>query len=188
MTTPSCQVPLDWNTLLACWLGELDPESEAHTEEHYLGCAECSRRLEWLTTVAQEMRTLTRQSGVNLILTDRFVHKLTEDGLHVREYRVPCNGSVNCTVTPEDDLVVAYLETPLTEVSRVDMIYLDSEGKPQHRQEDIPFNADNGDVVFSLRIDTLRALPTTTLRVRLCAVDNHGERPLGDYTFNHSPT
>jgi hypothetical protein len=104
----------------------------------------------------------------------------------VREYRVPCNGSVNCTVTPEDDFVVAYLEAPLAEVTRLDMVYLDSEGKPQIRQEDIPFNVENGDVVISTRIDALRALPTTSLRVRLLAVDNNGERTLGDYTFNHS--
>ena len=186
MSTPSCQSPLDWDTLLAYWLGELDPDSEARTEEHYLGCAECSRRLEWLTTLSREVRALTQQSGVNMILNDQFVRRLTEHGLHVREYRVPCNGSVNCTVTPEDDFVVAYLEAPLAEVTRLDMVYLDSEGNPQRRQEDIPFNVENGDVVFSTRIDALRALPTTSLHVRLLAVDNHGERTLGDYIFNHT--
>ena len=186
MSTPSCQSPLDWDTLLAYWLGELDPDSEARTEEHYLGCAECSRRLEWLTTLSREVRALTQQSGVNMILNDQFVRRLTEHGLHVREYRVPCNGSVNCTVTPEDDFVVAYLEAPLAEVTRLDMVYLDSEGNPQLRQEDIPFNVENGDVVFSTRIDALRALPTTSLHVRLLAVDNHGERTLGDYIFNHT--
>lgn len=184
--TPTCQSPLDWDTLLAYWLGELDSDREALTEEHYLGCAECSRRLQWLSTLAQEIRALTQQSSVSMILNDQFVRKLTEDGLHVREYRVPCNGLVNCTVTAEDDLVVAYLEVPLTDASRVDMVYLDSEGKPQARQEDIPFNVENGDVVFAMRIDTLRTLPTTTLRVRLLAVDNNGERTLGDYTFKHT--
>lgn len=186
MTTPSCQTPLDWDTLLAYWLGELDPDSEARTEEHYLGCAECSRRLQWLTTLAQEVRALTQKSGVNMFLNEQFVHKLTENGLHVRKYHVPCNGSVNCTVTPEDDLVVAYLEAPLAEVRRLDMVYLDSEGNPQERYEDIPFTADSDEVVFSTRIEALRALPTTTLHVRLLAVDNNGERTLGDYTFNHT--
>jgi hypothetical protein len=186
MTTPSCQTPLDWDTLLAYWLGELDPDSEARTEEHYLGCAECSRRLEWLTTLAQEVRALTQKSGVSVVLNNQFVRKLTEHGLHVREYRVPCNGSVNCTVTPDDDFVMAYLEAPLAGVTRLDMVYLDDEGKPQLRQEDIPFSAENGDVVFSTRIDALRALPTTTLHVRLLAVDKNGERTLGDYTFNHT--
>ena len=187
MNTPSCQSPLDWDTLLAYWLGELDPDSEARTEEHYLGCAECSRRLQWLTTLAQEVRALTQKSGVSVVINEEFVRRLSEHGLQVREYRVPCNGSVNCTVTPEDDLVVAYLEAPLAEVTRLDMVYLDNEGKPQLRQEDIPFNVENADVVFSTRIDALRALPATTLRVRLLAIDTNGERTLGDYTFNHTP-
>lgn len=33
----------------------------------------------------------------------------------------------------------------------------------------------------------LRALPAATFRVRLLAVDERGERTLGDYTFNHTP-
>ena len=87
---------------------------------------------------------------------------------------------------PDEDLVVAYLDAPLTNVSRLDMVYLDDAGYPQARQEDIPFSVANGDVVFSTRIDVLRALPSTTLRVRLLAVDDNGERSLGDYTFKHT--
>jgi hypothetical protein len=30
-------------------------------------------------------------------------------------------------------------------------------------------------------------LPATTLRVRLLAVENNGERTLGEYRFNHTP-
>jgi len=185
MTTSTCQSPLDWDTLLAYWLGELDASNEARVEEHYLGCDPCSCRLEWLTALAREMQALTRKSGVNLILNDQFVHKLQQNGLQVREYRIPCNGSVNCTVGADDDIVVAYLEAPLTGVTRLDMVYLDPEGKTQARQEDIPFSAKSGEVVFSTRIETLRALPTMTLHVRLLAVEQTGERPLGDYRFMH---
>ena len=187
MTTPACQSPLAWDTLLAYWLGELDPEHEANVEEHYLGCAGCSERLAWLTTLAHETRALTQQSGVSVIISEQFLRRLSERGRHVREYRVPCNGSVNCTVTPEDDFVVAHLEAPLAQVTRVDMVYLDNEGKPQTRLEDIPFLAERGEVVLSTRIDDLRALPATTLQVRLLAVDANGEHRLGDYTFNHTP-
>jgi hypothetical protein len=187
MTTPSCQSPIAWDTLLAYWLGELDPDSEACVEEHYLGCAQCSGRLELLTALAGEVRALVEASGVNMVIDERFVQRLTEHGLQVREYRVPLNGSVNCTVTAEDDFVVARLEAPLADVARVDMVTLFSEGQNEIRQEDIPFAPDSGQVLFTTRIDTLRALPVTTLRVRLLAVDNNGERTLGEYTFNHTP-
>lgn len=184
MNAPLCPSPLEWHTLLEYWLGELDPASEAHTEEHYLGCATCSGRLEQLTSLAREVRAVTRESGVTVIVNDQFVRRLTVDGLHVREYRLPLNGSVNCTVAPEDDVVVARLEVPLKEVKRVDMVYM--AGQHEMRQEDIPFIPGSGAVVFSSRIDALRALPSSAVRVRLLAVDNGSERTLGEYTFNHT--
>ncbi len=139
--------------LLEYWLGELEPEAEARTEEHYLGCAECSGRLEQLAALAGEVRAVARTSGVNMVINDQFVRRLAESGLQVREYRLPLNGSVNCTVAPEDDVVVARLEAPLEGVKRVDMLYVDSDGRPEMRQEDIPFVADSGGVVFSPGID-----------------------------------
>lgn len=183
----TCQSPLAWDTLLAYWLGELDPDSEARTEEHYLGCDACSHRLEQLTTLARELRALMRRSGVNLFIDDRFVRRLVEQGLKVREYRVPLNGSVNCTIAPEDDFVIARLEAPLEDVQRLDMISLYSVGSGEIRHEDIPFVAESGHVVFAAPIDTLRAMPVSTLHVRLLAVDDKGERLLGEYRFNHTP-
>lgn len=183
----NCRSPLDWDSLLAYWLGELDADSAVRTEEHYLGCASCSRRLEQLASLAHGVRAAAGNSGVNMIVTGPFVRRLADSGLKVREYRVPRNGSVNCTVTADDDVVVARLEAPLDDVARLDLVTLGSNGEAMLRQEDIPFTAASGGVVVSTRIATLRALPATTLRMRLLAVDSHGDRALGDYTFNHVP-
>lgn len=185
MNIPSCQTPLAWDTLLAYWLGELDTGREAQVEEHYLGCASCSRRLQQLMALAQEVCDLTRTSSVNVVINEQFVQRLVEQGMQVREYRVARNGAVNCAVAPEDDFVVAYLEAPLEDVQQLDMVYLDDGGEGSMRLHDIPFTAASGRVVFSTRIDSLRALPTTSLRVRLLAIDNNGERAIGDYTFHH---
>ncbi len=187
MNAPSCRSPLAWETLTAYWLGELDPAEAEHAEEHYLGCAECSRRLEQLAALAHGVRAQARTSGVDMIINDEFVRRLKQDGLRVREYHLPRNGSVNCTVAPEDDFVVARLDAPLAGVQRVDMLTLDSTGHIAARQQDVPFTADNGSVVFAAGIDKLRALPASTFRVRLLAVDKDGDRTLGDYTFNHRP-
>ncbi len=183
----NCASPLAWDSLLAYWLGEHDPNSAAQIEEHYLGCELCSRRLEQIATLAREVRAVTQSSGVSMIVNDQFVHRLSENGLRVRKYRVPLNGSVNCTVTPDDDFVVARLETPLDAVKRLDMVTLGSDGKNMMRLEDIPFIAASGGVAFSTRVDVLRALPVSTLHMRLLAVDNQGEHTLGEYTFNHTP-
>ena len=187
MNSAACPSPLDWNTLLAYWLGELDPDSEARTEAHYLGCPICSRRLEELAALAQGVRALTRASGVDAVVSADFVRRLSERGLRVREYRVPRNGSVNCTVAPEDDFVVAYLEGPFADVSRLDVIYLSNDGGDDIRHADIPFDPDSGSVAISTRIAALRALPVSTQRMRLLAITDDSERTVGEYTFNHTP-
>lgn len=181
-----CQSPLGWDTLLAYWLGELEPDVEAGMEEHYLGCGQCSRRLERLAALARGIRTVARQSDVNMVISDQFVRRLSEEGMRVREYRVARNGSVDCTITPEDDFIVGRLEAPLAGVHRVDLVSLDSNGEIQERQEDVPFVARSGGVVVSPSINRIRALPDCVMHFRLLAVDAGGEITLGDYTFNHS--
>jgi hypothetical protein len=187
MNRASCRSPLDSQTLLAYGLGELDPDTEARIEEHYLGCAECSRRLEELNALAEGVRAVAQASAVTAVVNEPFVRRLAEHGLQVREYRVPQNGSVNCTITPGDDFVVARLEAPLAGVTRLDLVNVGPDGKREMRLEDIPFVAESGSVVVSTRIAALRALPSVTLRMRLLAVDDKGERTVGEYTFHHTP-
>lgn len=188
MNIPSCPSPLTWNSLLEYWLGELDPDSEARTEEHYLGCEQCSQRLERLIALMRSIREPALMSSVNFILNKQLANKLKERGLHIREYHVPCNGAVNCTVTTEDDFVLAHLEGPLDAVQQLDMVYVDGEGKSQLRLNDIPFNDESGCVIFSTSMSTLLALPATIMRIRLLAIDSKGERTIGEYTFNHTPS
>lgn len=187
MSGSSCASPVPWETLIAYWLGELAPGAEAGVEEHYLGCAECSRRLEELAALARRLGSTARESGVDMAVDDAFVRRLTRDGLRVREYRVPPGGAVDCTATAEDDFVVGRLEAPLAGVQRVDMVVLDPAGNIQSRQEDLPFVAASGSVLYCPGIVKLRTV-AFTLRLRLLAVDAQGERPLGDYTFNHTPS
>lgn len=182
-----CQSPLPWDTLLDYWCGDLDTGSEEQIEEHYLGCAHCSRRLEQLKDLAQGVRSLARSSGATMIVNEAFVRRLARDGRHLREYRVPLNGSVNCTVTADDDFLVSYLEAPLAGVQRIDMLTLDNDGRILLRQDDIPFDADSGSVIFLPGIEAIRALPKTTMHLRLLAVDELGDHVLGDYRFHHTP-
>lgn len=49
-------------------------------------------------------------------------------------------------------------------------------------------HAESGGVVVSTSVATLRALPATTLRMRLLAIDsNDSKRAIGEYTFHHTP-
>jgi hypothetical protein len=183
----TCNAPLDWDTLLAYRLGELDAEREASVEEHYLGCAACSRRLEELHALADGVHKVARESGVTVHINNAFVHRLAANGQQVREYVIPWNGSVNCTITPDDDFVVSHLQVPLENVERVDLAHLDRDGKEEWREKDVPFIPDSGSVVVSTSIVAVRAMPAMTLHMRLLAVDGNNERTLGDYTLYHRP-
>jgi hypothetical protein len=165
------------------WLDELDAASEARVEEHLLGCDACSRELEELAALATGIRQLVRQGAVHTVVSNAFVRRLAAQGLRVREYNVPHNGSVNCTVAPEDDVVVAHLQAPLQGIERLDLV----EGEAQERLYDIPFNVEHDEVVVTPRVEELRKLPASTHRMRLVAVDASGERVIGEYTFNHTP-
>jgi hypothetical protein len=183
MIRPTCSAPVGLARLVEYWLAELDAATEARIEEHLFGCGVCSRELEELAALATGMRQLVRQGAVHMVLSNAFVRRLAEQGLRVREYNVPHNGSVDCTVAPEDDMVVARLQAPLQGIERLDLV----EGEARERLYNIPFNAKHGEVVVIPRVEELRKLPASTLRMRLVAVDASGERVIGEYTFHHTP-
>jgi hypothetical protein len=185
MTRTICNTPIGHPALVEYWLGELDEAAEARIDEHVFGCGQCNERLVELVALVDGVRAAFTHGAVGMFITDGFVRRLAERGVRVREYRVPRNGSVNCTVAPEDELLVARLEAPLAGVTRVDAVsYLEDE--PADVFRDIPFNAASGEVVMAPRIAHIRAMPSHQQRMRLVAVDEDGERVIGDYTFNHT--
>jgi anti-sigma factor RsiW len=174
----------DLGTLVAYWLGELDEAREASLEEHYVGCAECSARLAEVEALAEGVKRAYASGRVGAVVTGAFVERLRARGLKLREYHVPRNGSVNCSIGPEHDVLLGYLEdVPLQGVSRVDaVVVLDHE----IRLEDVPFDVVAGQVILAPSVELIRSLPAHREVVRLVSVEDGGERVLGEYTFNHS--
>jgi hypothetical protein len=187
MIRSGCASPIPRAALLEYWLGELDEAREAQLDEHLLGCGRCSEALQELVVLADAVRAAVRGGAVNAVLTDGFVKRLAAEGLRLREYRTPHNGSVYCTVAPDDDLLITRLDAPLAGVERLDLERLGEEGAVLERLRDVPFDAAAGEVVFASRMQRIRALPATTVRMRLLAVESAGERLVGEYTFHHSP-
>jgi hypothetical protein len=188
VSAPACAQPLDLSVLIDCWLGDLAPDEEERVEEHLLGCAACSDRLRDLVTMTSGVRSLANLGVVRAVVTSAFLDRLIGEGLRVREYRLAPGGSVQCTVTPSDDLVVARLAADLRGVERIDLVRCDADGREENRLTDIPVSASAQEVVLLERIDRIRALPACIKRVKLVAPDAHGERLLAEYTFVHTPS
>ena len=108
MRNPSCGEPLGTQQLLAYWLDELDEFESGAIEQHLFACAVCSTSLERVIAVAEGIRELLAKGEIGTVLPACFVRTMKAAGLRLREYRLEPQTSVNCTVTPEDDLVLAH--------------------------------------------------------------------------------
>ena len=174
--------------LLDYWLHDSDAAATEALDEHLLACDDCGRRLDELVALGEGVRAAWRAGAVAAVASGAFLQRLADQGTRVRAYRVPRNGSVNCTVAPEDELLASHLEVPLEGVGRVDAVLeLSTEPGVQHRLQDVPFDPQAGEVVYLPRIAEARRMPAHTLRVTLLAVDDAGTRELGRYSFHHRP-
>jgi Putative zinc-finger len=187
MTSAKCSWRPLISTLIEYWLGELNFSQEAALEEHLFGCAECHARLRRLVNLGRDIRDTVREGEVGIVLTPGFVSRLQQSGLKIREYRLQPGGSVNCTIAPEDDLVVAHLHAPLAGVHRLDLVGHDGSSGKDWRIEDIAFASHSDDIAVANNSAALRRLPAAIIRMELRAVEGVRERVVASYTFNHSP-
>jgi hypothetical protein len=184
----TCRDPIDYETLVAYWLGELPATRESMLEEHLFGCAHCTTRLEGLAALASGVRMAVNGGEVGMFVSEPFVEAMREAGLRLREYRLEPGGSVNCTIRAGDDAVISRLRAPLAGVERLDAVRTRGGGEPEERLADVPFDAETGEVLMLPSAAWLKSMPAFTMRVRLVAVGEAEERSVGDYTFNHSPS
>jgi hypothetical protein len=182
-----CPAPIPPDALLAYWLGEFDEAAEAHLDEHLLGCSDCTGHLHNLVALGDGIRKLLQRGRLHAVVTGALPTRLVEAGLRVREYRVARNGSVNCTIAPDDDAMFARLEAPLADVRQLDVLVLHPQGQGHERLAHVPFDASASEVVVASDTDHLRALPMSTLRMQLVAVEHGSDRLIGEYTFHHTP-
>lgn len=187
MSTPPCASPIAFALLVDYWFGELEGEREHALEEHVFACAHCSSRLEALADLGAGVRAVFRDGSVRAVLSQPFVDRMKGEGLRVREYRVPAGGSVACTISAADDLVVARLQAPLAGVRRLDLHEDVDDGRYVIELRDVPFDAEAGEVILCPTPALLKKMPAHVARVRLVAVDEAGERTLGEYRFDHTP-
>ncbi len=186
MSAP-CDRPLDLVVLLDYWLdGEEGPAVDV-IEEHLLGCASCSRELQKLAALGEGVRRLAQKGTFEMVVTPSFLAQATAQGLRTREYPVAPGGGVSCTVTPEDDFLVARLTGNFEGLTRLDVIAL-QEGAPDRRIEDVPIPSAGTELILAQAMPYVRTLAQVRLRLRLLGQDPQGERFVGEYTFDHSPT
>lgn len=183
----SCSRPLDAAVLADYWLAALTKPEEEAAELHLLDCDQCGARLREVIALAEGVRKIAREGSLRMVVSDAFLKRAAQEGLRIREYSPPAGGGVRCTVTAEDDLLIARLAANLTGAKRVDLSLCDERGVEQLRLPDIPVQPGSGGIVYQESMTFAKAAPTNKMIARLVTVDEAGgERLLGEYTFNHT--
>ncbi len=185
----SCASRLDAATLAEYWLGTLEATEEKSLEEHLFACEECGTRLDRVIALAEELRAVTRDGSLMTVVSETFLKRAEEEGLRVRQYAPPAGGSVQCTVTAQDDLLVGRLAAKLDTARKIDLSLCDPGGEELFRLRDIPFEPAANSVLWQQSITFAKAAPTSTMVARLIGVDESGsDILLGEYTFCHTRT
>src|SRR5262249_11754287 len=182
-----CSNPVDVTVLADYWLAALEGCDEDAVEEHRFEGDKCGERLRELIAVAEGVRELARSGSLRMIVSEAFLKSAAEDGLRIRQYAAAVGGSVECTVTAEDDILIGRLAANLGDVKRIDLCICNDAGIEQGRLRDIPFHTGTTSVICQESITLAKAAPTNRLIYRLVSVDEAGsDHPLGEYTFNHT--
>lgn len=182
-----CSNPIDVTVLVDYWLGALEGSGEDAVEEHLFACDKCGERLRELIALAEGVRELALSGSLRMIVSEAFLKSAGDDGLRIRQYASAPGGSVECTVTAEDDILIARLAANLSDVRRLDLSICNNAGIEQRRLRDIPFHPGASSVIWQESMTFAKAAPTARLIYRLVSVDETGsDHPLGEYTFNHT--
>lgn len=186
--TPSSARHLGEDELLDYWLHDTDAATTAAIDAHLIACDACGEALDDLIALGAAVRQAFDGGLVTAATGRGFVQRLAEQGLRLRQYHVPHNGSVHCTVAPDDQVLVSRLQAPLQGVRRLDALarLSTAPGTPQ-RLDDIPFDAAQGEVWLLPSLAQVRQLPAHTLRITLLAHTAQGTHELGHYDFHHQP-
>ena len=186
MKARPCDNPLDPARLADYWAATLPPAEEDAVEEHLLACDTCCATLREISSLVDAIRDMSRKGSLNVVVSQEFLNHACHEGLRIREYAPKSGGSVNCTVTREDDMLVARLAAEVASARRVDIYFYGEQGTV--RLQNIPINPGSHEVLFNVAIEEIRAAGPHVARLQLVAVEQGSERVLGEYTFNHTPS
>jgi anti-sigma factor RsiW len=188
-TPATCHAPVDPVVLTDYWLAVLPVSEEAEVEAHLFECDVCGDRLLGIIEIAEAVRALARSGALRVVLSENFVRHAGETGRRVRQYDFEPGQTVACTISADDDLLVARLAADLSAAKRVDLSFLDPRGVERERMNDIPVRPDARHVIFQESATFAKAAPSSSMVARLLAIGTDGEeRLLGEYFFQHTRT
>ena len=166
---------------LADYLAGLLPNSDSDDlEEHLFSCDRCARESERLFGLAAAVHEV-----VPAALTLERFEELSRDGRIATVNPMSPGQVAEVRFPPEGKLLVHRLGgSDLTRARRVDVSFLDLEGKALARYDDVPFDRERGEVIIACQSHFADIYPHDgVLRVEVVGADEREEA--GRYTVLH---
>jgi Putative zinc-finger len=165
---------------VAAWvLSELLPEEAERFEEHYFGCASCFHRALRIEQLAKQLATRLPP----LLTSER--HAALASGGRLETVHVAAGQSAQLRLSRVSAVGVWILHAALDGVGRVDLEARSAEGRLLFAFNDVPFDAERGQVLLACQLH-YRALPMDPkMFVQLRESDEAGGRELGRYILDH---
>lgn len=167
-------------TIAAFTLDELGEEELRAFEEHYFGCNECLDQ-------AQRMQRLVAELEATLPAVLTRARRKRLEATEPRPTSVDVRPGETASIHLGGDAPVGFwvMHAELTGAQRVDFEARDASGNALFTVNDVPFDAERGEVVLACQVH-YRALPgIAMLHVSLVATDARGARKVGEYVLDH---
>ena len=174
MTCPNLE------TIAAWTLDELDEGASNAFEEHYFGCDTCVEQAERMRRLVSEL-----EATVPAVLTQARKKRL--EATQPRPMSVPVRPGETATIRLGGDAPLGFwvMHASLATAKRVDFEARDANGAPLFAIEDVPFDAERGEVVLACQVHYRNLPGIQSMHVSLTATDAEGARSVGEYVLAH---
>jgi hypothetical protein len=177
----NCVSPLAFETLVALWAGELAAEQAAAAEEHLFGCDACSVASDRLGRLVTGLRGL-----VPPVISHALRDRLVSQGARIRLTDVQPGIDTTAHFTRDLDLLIHVLHADLSRAARVDVEVLSPDGVPFIALEQVPFDAEMGEVLVACQRHYEQMVPSGSQPMfRVHAFEAGERRHVGDYLVIH---
>jgi hypothetical protein len=142
----ACSTPLSWETLVAYWARDLEPDAEAALEEHVTGCATCTALSEQVAGITEPLRSMLPP----VITADR-LRRLAALGKPFQETRLAPGERRTVRFPPGVDISIHRLGgLALADAERVSLeVRVESSGRVIIAMADAPFDREDGAVLIA---------------------------------------
>jgi hypothetical protein len=179
----SCSEPLDLAILVDYWFGDLDGPDLDRVEEHLLECDACGSVLRSLVATGDGVRRLAVQGAFGVVVSPSFLETASRQGLACAStaFRLEVGSSARSPRTTTSSSATC---KGTSAASRVLDLVVQFEDGPEHRSWTCSLRVLGGSD-RGAGDAALRALPSSTMRMRLLA--REGEAT-GSSASTRSPT